>query len=259
MSLRHIVIALAVATVVLGSGLLVNACRLSKLLGRPTESDPSGSGTGTGGGAKHSIVVTPSQVIDSAIAGETVPHESNLDVSNGGTWVASTGSSWIRFNPARGGSRATIRLSLVPKDLTPGLHEGSLAVQEEQDSTGLVATVTVKFRIQQPILKVTPSSLSYTAHSSNAVFNDTLVVANTGDGPLVWHATTENHSRWLALTDTAGTGAGRIAVRASNAGLSYFGTFHETIIVTAPGAKNSPARIDVTIRRHKHDDDVTTP
>lgn len=226
-------------------GLFVNGCRLSKLLSRSTGESDTGP-----------IVVNPALVVDSALAGETTPHEAKFAVTQGGAWLASTGSPWIHVTPTRGAARATVRLSLDPRGLTPGLHEGSVKVQEH-DSTGPSTTVDVKFRIQQPILKVTPGSLNYTAQTSNAVFHDTLVVSNAGDGPLVWTATTQNHSSWIALADTAGRGAGKIAVEVSNAGLSYFGTFSETIVVTAPGAKNSPARIDVTLRRHRHGDGTT--
>ena len=146
-----------------------------------------------------------------------------------------------------------VRLSLDPQNLTPGLHLGTVTLQEH-DSTGPTATVTVRFRIQQPVLKVAPGSLSFTAGSSNSVLYDTVRVTNDGDGPLVWTATTEHHVGWLTLTNAAGAGPGKIAVRATNEGLSYFGTFKETIIVTAPGAKDSPQRIDVTLRRRKHDD-----
>ena len=245
-------ISLAVGIVVLLSGLLVNGCRISKLLS-------SSSGTSGGVTPGGTISVSPRQVLDSALAGETIPHESNLAVSNGGAWFATTASPWIRITPDRGASRAIVRLSLDPSGLPAGLHAGVVTVQEH-DSTGPTATVAVSFRIQQPILKVTPGSINHTAQTSNSVFYDTLVVTNAGDGPLVWRATTQDHSSWLVLSDTTGAGAGKIAVRVSNAGLAYFGTFHETIIVTAPGAKNSPARISVTLKRsHKHDGDVPTP
>lgn len=255
-----IVISLAVGTVVLLSGLLVNGCRISKLLGSSKTSGGLGSGGagGGGGGGGGSIVVSPREVIDSALAGDTTPHASSLAVSNGGAWFATTASPWIEISPDRGGSRATVRLSLDPGDLAPGLHQGVVTLQEK-DSTGPTAAVDVRFRILQPVLKVTPGSLNYSARTSNSVFYDTLVVTNAGDGPLVWRATTEHHSHWLVLSDTTGTGPGRIAVRASNAGLSYFGTFRETIIVTAPGAKNSPAEIEVTIKRRKHGDDDAPP
>jgi Viral BACON domain len=245
---------MAAGLVVLLAGLLVNGCRISKLLSRPTEGDAAGGG---GGG---SINVSPKEIVDSALAGESAARTTNLTVTNGGSWVASTPSTWIGVTPNRGGARATVRLSLDPKDLAPGLHIGVVTLQEG-DSTGPVARVTVSFRIQQPILVLKPSSFTFTAKANNAVFNDTLLVSNGGDGPLNWSATTEHGASWLKLTNTAGTGAGKIAVRASNAGLVAYGTFHETIIVTAPGAKNSPQRIDVTLKRdkHHHDDDVPTP
>lgn len=238
-----IVISLAAGVVVLLSGLLVNGCQISRLLGHSTRE-----------GAQGAIVVSPRIVVDSALAGEKEPKVSNLVVTNGGAWFATTGSSWININPSRGGSRANVRLSLNPEDLTPGLHIGSVTLQ---DSTGPNASVEVRFRIQQPVLQVKPASLSYTAGTSNSVFTDTLEVTNDGDGPLVWTATKEHNAAWLTLTNASGTGPGKIAVGATNAGLSYFGTFKETIIVTAPGAKNSPKRIDVTLRRRKHDDGTT--
>ena len=232
-----VVISLAAAVVVLG-GLLVNGCRINKLLGR------SGSDGGSG-----IIAVTPSQVRDSAIAGASSMRVTNLAVSNGGTWSAIIGDDWIHVSPASGGSHATVRLSLDPKDLTEGLHDGVVMMQSETD--GASATVSVSFLIQQPVLAVNPNQLTYEASTSTSVFYDTLEVTNEGTGPLIWTATTEHHSGWLTLTDTSGIGNGKIAVRTSNEGLSYFGTFTETIIVDAPGATNSPQRIEVKLRRKR--------
>jgi hypothetical protein len=237
-----IVISLAAGVVVLLSGLFVNGCQISRLLSRSTSD--------AGGG---SIVVSPSEVVDSALAGETAARVTNLAVSNNGAWFATAGSPWLSVNPPRGGSRATVRLSLDPKSLTPGLHVGTVRL-EQQDSTGPAATVAVRFRIQQPVLDVKPGSFNFTARNSNSLFTDTLQVTNDGDGPLLWTATTEHNAGWLTLTNTAGSGPGKIAIRATNAGLPYFGTFNETIIVTAPGAKDSPQRVDVTLRRKKHGD-----
>jgi hypothetical protein len=237
---------------VLLAGLFVNGCRISRLLSRPTGEGDAGGG---GGGASD-ITVSPKEILDSALAGDSLPRVANLAVTNGGSWFATTASLWIHMSPDRGGSRATVRLSLDPQDLSPGLHIGVVTLQEH-DTTGPTARVTVTFRIQQPVLDVKPSSFTFTARSSNAVFNDTLQVSNAGDGPLTWSATTEHTAGWLTLSNTAGTGAGKIALRVSNAGLPQYGTFHETIIVTAPGAKNSPKRIDLTLQRHKHDDAPT--
>jgi hypothetical protein len=240
-----IVISVAAGLIVLIGGLFVNGCQISRLLGRSTGESPQGA-----------IDVSPRVVVDSALAGQTAPKVANLAVTNGGTWFATTASSWINVNPTRGASHATVRLSLDPKDLTPGLHIGSVTLQK-QDSTGPTASVEVRFRIQQPVLVVKPGSFSFTATGSNSVFDDTLAITNDGDGPLVWTATTANHASWLTLTNVAGIGPGKIAVRATNEGLSPYGTFKETIIVTATGATNSPTRIDVTLRRRKHDNAPT--
>jgi hypothetical protein len=186
----------------------------------------------------------------------------NLAVTNGGTWTARADDAWIHVSPASGGSRATLRLSLDPKNLTPGLHQGAVTVQEratDEGGAGARATVPVSFLIQQPILEVEPDGFNYRAGTSTSVFRDTLYVRNEGTGPLVWTATTEKHSGWLRFeSDTTGTAPGIIALRASNEGLSYFGTFKESIIVQSPGAKNSPQRIEVTLRRKRGGDDDTS-
>jgi hypothetical protein len=236
----------AAGLIVLIGGLFVNGCQISRLLSRSA-----------GDSAQGTIDVSPRVVVDSALAGQTAPKVSSLAVINGGTWFATTASSWINVNPTRGASHATVRLSLDPQNLTPGLHIGSVTLQK-QDSTGPPASVEVRFRIQQPVLVVKPGNFSFTPTSSNSVFDDTLAITNEGDGPLEWTATTANHASWLTLTNVAGAGPGKIAVRATNEGLPSYGTFTETIIVTATGAKNSPARIGVTLRRRKHDD-ATTP
>ena len=222
------------------AGMVVNGCRINKLLGR------SGSDSGSGGG---SIAVTPSQVRDSAIVGATSMRVTNLAVSNGGAWSAVIGDDWIHVSPATGGAHAAVRLSLDPQNLAEGLHAGVVMLQSETD--GASATVSVSFLIQQPVLAVNPSNFTFEASNSSSVFYDTLEVTNGGTGPLIWTATTEHHSEWLTLADTSGVGNGKIAVRASNEGLSYFGTFKETIIVDAPGAKNSPQRIEVKLRRRR--------
>jgi hypothetical protein len=233
---------LAAAVVVLVAGLAVNGCQISKLL----SSGNTAPGRPAGGGV---IIVVPSLVRDSALAGANMERVNNVDVSNGGRWAAATDDPWIRVSPASGGSRATLKLSLDPKDLEPGMHEGAVTLQE-QENADTRATIAVSFLIQQPVLAVDPKEFSFRPTTSNTVFRDTIYVTNDGTGPLVWSVTTEHHAGWLTFeSDTSGTAPSLIAIRASNEGLSYFGTYRETIIVSSPGAKNSPKQIEVTMRR----------
>ena len=247
-----VAVSLAAAVAVL-TGVAVNGCQISKLL----SAGNSAPGTlGGGGGGDGAIIVVPSLVRDSAIAGVTTPRVNNVDVSNGGHWSATTDDPWIHLSPASGGSRATLKLSLDPKDLGPGTYQGAVTLQE-QENADTRATVAVSFLIQQPVLAVDPKDFNFRPRNDNTVFHDTLVVTNEGTGPLVWTVTTEHHVGWLTFeTDTSGTAPSVIAIRVSNQGLSYFGTYHETIIVSSPGAKNSPKRIAVTMRR-RHGDTET--
>ena len=241
-------ISLAAVIVVLAS-VAVNGCHLNKLLssGNAPEGSPEDGGV---------IIVVPSLIRDSALAGADTQRVNDVDVSNGGRWSAATDDPWIHVSPASGGSRAKLKLSLDPKDLDPGMHQGTVTLQElENEDTR--ATVAVSFLIQQPVLAVDPKEFNFRPRESNVVFRDTIYVTNEGTGPLAWTVTTERHAGWLTFeSDTSGTAPSAIAIRASNSGLSFFGTYNETIIVSSPGAKNSPKRIAVTMRR-KHGDTET--
>jgi hypothetical protein len=251
-----VVIAFTAGTLVLLSGLLINGCRISKLLSNSNTAPGSG---GSGGGV---IVVVPSLVRDSAIVGAREPRVTNLAVTNGGSWSAIADEDWMDVTPTNGGPRATVRLSLDPRDLSAGVHEGQVTLQEQHDEEAR-ATVSVRFLIQQPVLAVKPRKFDYSARSSSSVFRDTIAITNDGDGPLVWTATTERHSGWLVFeSDTTGTAPSALAIKATNEGLSFFGTHKETIVISSPGAKNSPQEIEVTIRRRHgggNDDDSPTP
>ncbi|HWC75741.1 MAG TPA: hypothetical protein VG454_17575 [Gemmatimonadales bacterium] len=238
--LGPVVISLAAGAMTLLAGVLVNGCRISKLLSASSE-------------ANGPLVVNPTVVHDSALVGSTTARIAHLDVLYGRGWSVATDQSWIQLNPASGSAHGDVRVLLQPKNLSPGMHAGAVTVAEKTAAAGDGSTVTVdiSFLILQPILSVAPGSLTYTAHTDNSVFNDTLRVANKGNGPLTWTARIAQHSNWITLAATAGDGPGNIPVRVSNAGLSYWATYRDTIIVDAPGAKDSPARIPVLLKR-KH-------
>jgi hypothetical protein len=237
--LGPVVISLAAGAVMLLVG-LVNGCRISKLLSTSAETSHT------------PLVVSPSQVRDSALAGTNIERITDLSVTNSSGWSASSRDPWIGMSPSSGAARGTVRLSLDPKSLSPGMHEGVVTVTENA-TDGSTVSVDVSFLILQPILSVEPSKLFYEVRTSNAVFNDTLSVTNKGNGPLTWTARVVHDSKWITLGTSAGDGPGKIPVRVTNEGLNFFATYRDTIVVEAPGAKNSPARIAVQIKR-KHGD-----
>src|SRR3954462_11685276 len=235
--LGPVVISLAAGAMMLLAGLLVNGCRTTKLRGSATE-------------ARQPLAVDPSAVRDSALVGSSTARVTTLSVSNSGGWSASTRNGWIRTSPASGTSRETVHLTLDPKTLTPGTHEGLVTVREKKEG-GDSVIIDVSFVILQPVLAVDPDNLSYSARTSNSVFSDTLRVMNKGNGPLVWTARLMHGSDWVTLGATSGDQPGTIPVRVTNEGLNFFATYRDTIVVEAEGAKDSPFRIPLLLKR-KH-------
>lgn len=234
-SLGPVVVSLAAGGAVLLFGLVVNGCRINKLLSRSSAEGP--------------LQVSPAVVRDSALAGTTAPRRSSLQVTNGGSWFATNDSPWIGVTPANGSGRRTVTIALDPEQLDPGTHEGSVTVSAAEAAESQV-TIPVTFVIQQPVLVVKPGEISRTTRASNSQFFDTLEVRNDGSGPLVW--TASNTSAWLTLGTVAGVGDGKIPLRVSSAGLGV-GTYRDTVVVVAVGAAESPARIVVTLRRRRDD------
>ena len=244
--LGPVVISVTAGIVVLLAGLLVNGCRISKLLGGGRSSSDSGNST--------AFAVTPLEIRDSALVGSTVARTATLDISGGG-WTSTTDNDWIVLRPARSSSHGTARVSLDPKALPPGMHKGAVTLQRMPSGSGPAtsAAVAVSFFIQQPILKLSSDGFSYTAKSTEAVFYDTVEVTNAGSGPLTWTAKVEHNSGWITLGATSGNGPGVIPFRIAAAGLTYLGTFRDTVVVEAPGAKNSPGTVGITLRRRRGD------
>lgn len=101
----------------------------------------------------------------------------------------------------------------------------------------------------QPMLQVEPSTLRFQAVQGRPEPDpQTLEITNAGGEVLNWTASTD--AAWLHMRPDRGTlsaGESRsVAVEARVAGLSV-GTHSATIIVTAPGAQNSPQRVAVAL------------
>jgi hypothetical protein len=216
----------------------VATCRLDMLL-KPsaTRSQPE-------------LAVAPLSIRDSARAGSRDERRIEVEIRNSGTgddafeWSAEERHPWIRLSERDGVLPDTITITLDPEDLDPGTHEGSITITASgmPDSQ---ATIHVTFIAQRAGLIVLPSALEHSANvTADVTFHDTLRVDNGGNGPLEW--TADEDRSWISLGSAAGSGPGIIAVTINSGGLAA-GVHHEEIVVTAPGAFGSPARIDVTL------------
>lgn len=195
------------------------------------------------------LSVAPTEVRDSVRAGSNDVHTAEVAITNGGggsfTWTASDHSSWIHLDPREGDVPGTLTISLDPDGLSPGVYEGDVTVTANAAADTQVTTIPVTFMVQRPGLSVSPPSIEHTTNvNSNATFTETLQITNSGTGQLNWTVTKQRS--WVTLSTTSGTGDGTIQVTINSAGLAG-GTYHDDIVVTAPGASGSPDHISVTL------------
>jgi hypothetical protein len=73
-----------------------------------------------------------------------------------------------------------------------------------------------------------------------------LSITNGGSGSLAWTATTVTGGAWLSVGPAAGTAPSTATVTTDPGGLSQ-GIYQGSIVITAPGATNSPRTIQVTL------------
>jgi len=96
----------------------------------------------------------------------------------------------------------------------------------------------------QPILAVTPLSLSFSASQGGLNPSPSVVsLSNTGTGALTFTASSD--SPWLSVSPTTGTAPQNLTVTTSVASLTA-GTYSGNINITAAGSQGSPQAVAVT-------------
>lgn len=215
--------------------LSVATCRLDTLIKPSAQTHPV-------------LSVNPTDVRDSARAGSDDIRRASIAITNTGdgsfTWLATKDKGWISVSPTEGNPPATLDVSLDAHSLAPGTYQGSVTVHAPGTADSTVA-IAVTFVVQRAGLVVTPGSVTHETNvNSNAIFNDDLHISNSGNGPLLW--TASKRRSWVTLSALAGAGSATITVTVNSTGLAK-GMYSDTVVVTAPGAEGSPARIPVTL------------
>jgi hypothetical protein len=197
------------------------------------------------------LTVTPTTIRDSANAG-TSPVQVSLQIANTGTggsiaWSAVKDSAWIGLSASSGSTPATLIDTLNPTSRPAGTYQGTVTVTTSAPGAlGTPAKIAVTFVIQQPVLVVTPATVTHSTNVGSASFTDILRIANGGTGPLSWTAAHNLAHNWLALDKTSGGVPDQIQLTTSSSGLAA-GTYRDTVVVTAAGASGSPDSIPVTL------------
>ncbi len=96
-----------------------------------------------------------------------------------------------------------------------------------------------------PSLSVSPTALSFsgTAGAANPAAQ-AVAITNGGSGTLSWTASTT--TKWITVSPSSGTAPGSISIQPNLSGLTAK-TYSGTVTVRAPGAKNTPQTISVTL------------
>ena len=159
-------------------------------------------------------------------------------------WSATKDKGWIALSPSEGSVPDTLTISLDAHGMAPATYHGTVTIHAPgtDDST---VDVSVTFVVQRAGLNVSPSAVTVgTNVNSNESFKDTLQISSSGNGILVW--TASKSKPWITLGAIAGTGPGIVPITIKSSGLAV-GTYTDEVVITAPGAEGSPARVEVTL------------
>ncbi|HEV3196479.1 MAG TPA: hypothetical protein VGZ73_01200, partial [Bryobacteraceae bacterium] len=194
------------------------------------------------------------------------PASQQLSVSNAGASVSFTaseatvsGGSWLQVSPSTGTASAaspgTLTVTASPGSLPPGTYSGTVTIASSATGDQLIVPVTMAISATQQSIQLSQTGLTFTAVAQGgAVLPQSFGILNAGSGSMNWtaQATTLSGSGWLSLSATSGTVSTPlldvsfvdVLVNAQSlAPGNYFGS----ILVSAPGAANSPQAITVVL------------
>ena len=199
------------------------------------------------------LSVSPTALTFSAVTGGANPAPASLSVTNTGTgtlsFTAGVDVSWLAVTPSTGAAPQTLHVSasIMGQEgfpLAAGTYTGHVTITAV-GAQGSPTVVTVTLTVTQPILSVSPSSLTFSAAAGGTnPASGSLSVSNTGAGSLNFNAVTD--VPWLAVTPGSGTAPQTLQVSASIAGLAA-GSYTGHVTITATGAQGSPNVVTVNL------------
>jgi hypothetical protein len=210
-----------------------------------TAQDTSDATFSVAGHAPHPLIESP--VAEQIFVGEQMVHfkASAYDSEEG--LLGDTALSWMSDRDGALGAGRT--LEVVASSLSEGTHTITLSAE---DSDGSIATANVAIQVHRlrpvfpPRLAVSPAFFPAVVETGGAQVETQLFsVRNEGDGALAWTASADQ--TWIELSATSGSAPGDFSVTLNPSGLPV-GEHTGTILVTAPGAANSPQSVVVLLR-----------
>ncbi|MBI5868857.1 MAG: T9SS type A sorting domain-containing protein [candidate division Zixibacteria bacterium] len=161
------------------------------------------------------------------------------------SWTAGNTGSWISVSPSSGSAPGEIQVSILSTDLNVGLYPDTLVISAPAAGNSpvrLPVTLTVESATS---LVVAPSALDFHKVIDGAnPANRELSLATQNGVLLNWTASWS--SSWITVFPTTGSSQSVMNVGVDSPP-SVAGAYHDTIVVIAAEASNSPVLIPVTL------------
>jgi hypothetical protein len=169
------------------------------------------------------------------------------DTPTPATVVPSTtnGVAWLSTIQAGNTTPLSVTVSVDPTGLSAGVHTGTLSVNSPvAGNSPLLIPVTFSISAQ-PVLQASPSSASF-VYTPGETAPPPLIVEITSGSRVLTQASVSPPTSWLTVSGGGVTPAD-LQLSANPAGLAP-GTYTSSVLVTSPGAANSPLSIPVTLQ-----------
>ncbi|HLJ90405.1 MAG TPA: BACON domain-containing carbohydrate-binding protein, partial [Candidatus Angelobacter sp.] len=196
------------------------------------------------------LAVDKSSLTYGALPGGTNPPSQTISVSNSGTgnlnWTVAENASWLTVTPTSGTNSGVVTASVNIAGLAEGTYTTPITFTA-LGATNSPQTIQVTLVISSPKLGLTPAAMTFSGFQGQPDPSPIpLKIADVGGGSINWTAAVSSNTPWLTISGASGTAPSTINVAASVAGLPL-GTYSGSVIVTGPGATNSPLSVPVTL------------
>jgi uncharacterized protein (TIGR03437 family) len=206
--------------------------------------------------------VNPASIAFSTLAGAAATTKI-LTVSNTGggalnITATAQGGSWLSVTPGSGTATPSqpipLTVAVNPGALPPQTYSGSLLISNGQTQVTVPITMTVS--ASQAVIVLSQVGMTFqSAALGGSPLPQTFGILNTGQGQMNWTAaanTLPAGAGWLSIDQTSGTvvtpyvDVSTITVTVNPAGLPA-GDYYGQIVITVPGADNSPQTISIIL------------
>ena len=180
----------------------------------------------------------------------------NSDVLNY-TVAFQPANSWLSLNTAGGSTAGTLTVTTNSTGLAAGQYTGSITITATGPGGAVVADspVTIPVTLNVTSVSLTLSSTDLTFQQvlgGPAPASQTVTIGSSGQTVLAYSAVANSNNavNWLSVSPASGNTSanGSLTVSVDGSKLTPGTTYNGTIVVTAPGAGNSPATINVHLK-----------